>query len=79
MKEAVWAAMLQLKIGDKQDRSDLLLSEQHRQHGTKGSQSQQTAWQSSVQTVEEADMNDGQATPEKQQDERRKRSKENTP
>ena len=78
VKDAVWAALLQMKSGDKEDRFDWLLRAERKQRGAKVSESPHTALQTSEDTMVDVDMQDGQATPEKQQDERRKRSKENT-
>ena len=63
MKVAVWAAMSQMKSDDKQERFDVLLRVERRQHGVLVWQSLHVAGQSLEQTVEEVEMHNGQATP----------------
>ena len=79
VKDAVYAAMLQLKSGDKMDRFERLLLAERKQLSAQVGESPKTALQTVEETAADEDMLDGQATPEKKQDERRKRSKENTP
>ena len=79
VKDAVWAAMLQLKSGDKMDRFEWLLRAERKQCSSQVGESPKSALQTVEETAADEDMLDGQATPEKQEDERRKRSKDNTP
>ena len=79
IRDDVWAVLQTLKSDDKVATFKERLGEERRQRAAQTHQSPQAAGQSTEKTVAEIEMDEGQATPEKQHDERRKRSKENTP
>ena len=79
IRDDVWAVLQTLKSDDKVATFKERLGEERRQRAAQTNQSPQAAGQPTEKTVAEIEMDEGQATPEKQHDKRRKRSKENTP
>ena len=79
IRDDVWAVLQTLKSDDKVATFKEKLGEERRKRAARMHQSPQAAGQSTEKTVEEIDMDTDQQTPIRQHDERRKRSKENTP